>query len=98
MARTIKIDCPSCNALLIVDPSTGAVLRHEQRKSPGALKDLDQAMAEVHSARDRAEELFSQNVDHLAHQDEILEKRFKEAMKAAKKDKSPPPLRDIDLD
>jgi hypothetical protein len=98
MARPLKLDCPVCNALLVIDPATGAVLRHEQRKPPSAIKDLDQAMAEVRSARDRAEELFSQNVDHLAHQDEILERRFKEAMKAAKKDKSPPPLRDIDLD
>jgi len=98
MARTLKIDCPSCNALLVIDPATGAVLRHEQRKPPSAVKDLEQAMDEVRSARDRAEELFSHNVDQIAHQDEILDKRFKEAMKAAKKDKGPPPLRDIDLD
>ena len=91
MSRTLKIVCPCCDSLIVVDPATGAILRaerHEKREH----QSLDDAIDHVRSQKREARDRLSRAMDEETHREEILEKKFREARrKAAENPDEPPP-------
>lgn len=88
--------CPCCEATMIVDAQTGAILSHEEKAKPVAsfnemLKDLDKQK----EARDQ---LFSQELSSQKNRERLLEEKFQEAMKRADKDKDKPFINPLDVD
>jgi len=88
--------CPCCEATMIVDAQTGAILSHEEKAKPVAsfnemLKDLDKQK----EARDQ---LFSQELSSQKNRERLLEEKFQEAMKRADKDKDKPFINPLDID
>ena len=91
MSRTLKIICPSCDSLIVVDPATGAILRAE-RKEKREHQSLDDALAHVQSQKRDARDRLTRAMDEERNRDEILEKKFQEARrKAAENPDEPPP-------
>ena len=84
------IICPCCQARIIVDRATGAVLSHEEPPS-GPAKSFEDAVSEEKKRKGEAEDRFQQAFLEHEHREEILDKKFKEAVKKAEKDDKPPP-------
>ncbi len=89
-AGKLTVVCPCCEAKIILDQLTGAVLAHQEPDS-GPAKTFEQAAADEKNKRQEAADRFSQAFHEHEHREEILEKKFEEAVKRAENDDKPPP-------
>lgn len=90
MSRTLRITCPCCDTLLVIDPATGSILLEERRKHREH-QSLDEALGQVKAQRREAEEKLARAMEETRHREEILEKKFEEARKKAATTDEPPP-------
>src|ERR1700747_3290998 len=98
-SELFEVACPCCSAVLKVDPDTKAVISHMAPVKPKPFSDFEAAAKAMREQEGRKESIFRQAVDAEKNKADLLEKKFKEAMKKAKE--SPDegrPLRDFDLD
>ena len=93
--ESFELKCPCCSTKLTVDRATGDIL-HEDRPKRSQVS-WDHAMEIGKNKQSEAEALFAEGMDREQRADEILEKKFKEALKRADKSDTPPP-RIFDLD
>ena len=91
----IDLVCPCCSTKLTIDRGTGDILFEERPKKTAI--SWNQALEAGKSKQDAAKALFDEGMDREQRADEILEKKFKEALKKADKSDTPPP-RIFDLD
>ena len=93
--KTHEISCPCCATKLTLDAASGAILFEERlkRRSPT----WDDALAAGKRQQEDAARQFKQGIERELNADELLEKKFREALKRADKSDSPPP-RIFDLD
>ncbi len=94
-----EVSCPDCGAMITVDPVTRAVIGHTPAPRKRTFEDLGAAARAAREADARRDSLFAQSMDAHKNKDDLMEKRFAEAVKKAKE--SPltgKPLRDFDLD
>src|SRR5258708_5742615 len=94
----LKVTCPCCKAKMSVDPALGVVLSHEEPPRRGPDVDLTNAagiLSEEHRQREdkSADSWYKEN-----NKEDILAKKFKEAMKRARAAPAGKPIRDFDLD
>ena len=89
MADRVETVCPCCSTKLVVDTDTGEILA-EERPKVDTEKSFEKAMNQVESGSKRREEAFSKAFDKTKKLDDLLDKKFEEARKKAKKDKSKP--------
>ena len=91
------VPCPCCQAVLIVDPATGAVLSHEA--PAGAPKtDMEEALKALREGKSRREDVFRQSLSVEKNKSDVLKKKFDEAVRKAKENPDAPlPPREIDL-
>ena len=94
----LNVTCPCCHSKLVVDSVFGAVLSHEAPPRTGPNVDLTDAAGILNEQQRNREDKFrdSWNLEH--NKEDILAKKFEEAMKKAKDAPAGKPLRDIDLD
>jgi len=97
MPDRVKVECPCCSTRLTVDVATGEILA-EERPKPDATKTFEDAMTRVSSGAGRRDEAFSKAFDRTRKLDDLLEKKFEEARKKAKKDPSSTPRNPFDLE
>ncbi len=90
MSDTIDVLCPCCGNRMTVDAASGEVLA-EERPQPKPVKSFEQAMSDVNSGAQKREEAFSKAADRTRNLQDRLDKKFEEARKKAKDDKTPPP-------
>jgi len=81
MPEAIDIACPCCEAMLKVDPETGAVVWVDKKKAPA--KDFDDLVSRVQSQKSLVAEKFARSVEQTKKQHEILDRKFEEARKRA---------------
>ena len=81
MPEAIDIACPCCEAMLKVDPETGAVAWVDKKKAPA--KDFDDLVSRVQSQKSLVAEKFARSVEQTKKQHEILDRKFEEARKRA---------------
>ena len=91
MSAPFNLQCPDCGAVLVVDPDTGAILRHEPATTNRKFGSLEEAAQEVTRRRDRAEDLFAATVEREKNKSEILAKTFQQALERAQKDPASKP-------
>ena len=91
----IELSCPCCRTKLVVDRSNGEILFEERPKRSGFT--WDEALQARDAKQAEAEKMFAKGMDRQRNADEILDKKFKEALKRADKSDDPPP-RIFDLD
>ena len=95
--KDFNVVCPCCDTKILVDHKTGSVLSHELPPK-GPAKSFEEAFADDKRRRIEAEDRFSQAVREHENRDELLEKKFKEALEKAEKDDSTPPPHPFDYD
>ena len=94
-----EVSCPDCGAMIKVDPVTRAVIGHTSAPRKRTFEDFGAAAKALREADARRDSIFAQSVDAQKNKDDLMAKRFAEAVKKAKE--SPmtgKPLREFDLD
>ncbi|HTZ89645.1 MAG TPA: hypothetical protein VMA71_04850 [Alloacidobacterium sp.] len=94
-----EVTCPDCGAMLKVDPATRAVIAHTPAPRKRTFEDFETAARAMREQDERKESLFRQAVDAEKNKNDLLEKKFAEALRKAKETRDTgKPLRDFDLD
>ena len=86
MSETTRytVVCPCCEATLIIDSDTGALLSHEEKHKPlGSFEDMVKDLDKQKQAR---EQMFAQEMSSHKDRGRLLEEKFQEAKKKAEKD------------
>jgi hypothetical protein len=97
--QPFEIACPDCGAMLKIDPVTRAVIAHTSAPRKRTFEDLTAAAKAAKDAEARRDSLFAQSIAAQKNQEDVMAKKFAEAMKKAKE--SPDtgkPFREFDLD
>jgi hypothetical protein len=96
--ENLNVVCPCCQAKLVVDPVFGAVLSHEAPVKAGPDVDLTDAGKILNEQQKQREDKFADSWFQESNKEDILAKKFEEAMKKAKNAPTGKPIRDFDLD
>jgi hypothetical protein len=97
-SRTIVVTCPCCHTKLTVDPDLAAVLAHEL--PPKAVHDVDisDATRILADQAQRREDKFRDSWLAEKNKEDVLNRKFEEALKKAKDQPLEKPVRDFDLE
>jgi hypothetical protein len=93
----LEIQCPCCNALLVIDTNLGRVISHKAPER-GDKPELTEATRILAEEATRREALFEQSFEAEKTRGDALSRRFEEALKQAKEEPVTKPMRDFDLD
>ena len=98
-SEIFELVCPDCGAMLKIDASTRSVIAHTPAPRKRTFEDLEAAARGMREHDERTESIFRQSVDAEKNKEDLLEKRFAEALKKAKETPGTgKPLREFDLD
>lgn len=96
---TFTVNCPDCGGEMQIDAATGEILSHRSAKSSAPKASFDSLLAGLDSSKQRAENLFRQEMTALEHKERLMEEKFKRALQRAEdEDDDSPPVRPWDLD
>jgi hypothetical protein len=92
MSKLLEVACPCCDAILRVDPATGAVITHKEKERPKPVEDLQAAVARIKADEAARGEKFQQQMERERQSKDVLNRKFDELLKQAKQDpdKGPP--------
>ncbi|HEV8309470.1 MAG TPA: hypothetical protein VGW35_17555 [Methylomirabilota bacterium] len=96
-AAAFDLTCPSCRAILTIDPEVKAVLQHSPPPRTGPASSLDKAMEALRGEQGRREARFREAAEAEKSKEQVLTRKFEAGLKRAK-DSPPPGPRPIDLD
>ena len=94
----VDVQCPCCHAKLKVDAELAEVIAHEPppRVAPDVnLSDADNILERQAAAR---EDKFRQSWEAEKKKEDVLSRKFEEALKKAKEGPAEKPVRDFDLE
>jgi hypothetical protein len=96
-APPLNVTCPCCQSVLRVDTELGVVLSYET--PPKAVHDVDISDAAniLAGEAQRREDKFRQSWDAELKKEDVLSRKFDEALKKAKEQPAEKPIRDFDL-
>ena len=97
--EVFEVSCPDCGGILKVDPVTRSVIAHTSAPRKKMFEDFGDAARALREADARRNSIFAQSVDAQKNKDDVLAKKFAEAVKKAKETPmGERPLRDFDFD
>ena len=96
--KIFEVACPDCGAMLKIDAATGLVVSHTPAPRKRMFEDLETAAQAMREHDERKESIFRQSVEAEKNKEDLLEKKFAEAMRKAKDAPDGKPLREFDLD
>jgi Zn-finger nucleic acid-binding protein len=96
--NALQVTCPCCQAKLTIDATLGVVLSHEAPPKAGPNLDLTDAAGILAEQNRQREDKFRDSWFQESNKEDILAKKFEEAMKKAKDAPAGKPIRDFDLD
>jgi hypothetical protein len=97
--EVFEVVCLDCGAMIKVDPVTRTVIAHKSAPKKKMFEDFGEAAKALREADARRDSIFQQSVDAQKNKDDILAKKFAEAVKKSKENpQTGKPLRDFDLD
>jgi len=97
--EAFEVMCPECMGVLKIDPVTRAVIAHTAAPRKKTFEDFGEAKKALKEADARRESVFAQSVAAQKNAEDVLAKKFAEAMKKAKDAPlGERPLRDFDFD
>ena len=82
--NNFEIQCPCCEATIVVDRLSGEVLLHKakEKKTTGSLESM---VAGLETQKSEAAKRFDKQLESQKDRSRILEEKFKEAMERAEK-------------
>jgi hypothetical protein len=97
-AAPVEVTCPCCRAKLTIDPQLAVVLSHEAPPKAAPDVDITDAARILEEQAQRREDKFRESWEAEKKKDEVLTRKFEEALKKAKDQPVEKPLRDFDLE
>ena len=98
-SNSFDVTCPDCGGVLRIDPETRAVVSHTPAPRKRMFEDFETAAKAMREQDERKESIFRQAVDAEKNKDDLMAKRFAEAVRKAKEiPDGEKPLREFDLD
>jgi hypothetical protein len=88
--------CPCCEATLVIDAQTGAIISHQEKAKP--LASFDEMKRDLDRQKQVRDQIFSQELGSLKDRERLLEEKFRDALKRAEKDKDKPFKNPLDYD
>ena len=95
-SSNLTVVCPCCEAVIIVDAQTGAIISHREKAKP--LASFDAMMKDQERQKQVRDQIFAQELDSQKDRKRLLEEKFREAVKIAEKDKDKPYRNPLDMD
>ena len=83
--KNFEIQCPCCEATLVVDRISGEVLLHKAKEVKAGGGSLEAMVAGLESQKSEAAKRFEKNLESQKDRSRILEEKFKEALERAEK-------------
>ncbi len=97
--QPFEVMCPDCGGMLKVDPVSRSVIAHTPAPRKKTLEEFGAAAKALKEQDARRESIFAQSVQAEKNKDDVMAKKFAEAVKKAKETPmTGKPLRDFDLD
>ena len=97
--EAFEVMCPDCGAMIKVYPVSRAVIAHTPAPRKKTFEDFGEAARALREQDARRDSIFAQSVEAQRNKDDVLAKKFAEAVKKAKESPlTEKPLRDFDLD
>lgn len=93
-----EISCPDCGATIKVDIESRAVIAHTPAPRKKTFEDFEAATRALKDQEERKQSLFRQSVEAEKNKEDVMAKKFAEALRRAKETPDTKPLRDFDLD
>jgi len=94
----IEITCPCCHTKLTVDAELAVVLSHEAPPKAATGVDLTDAHGILAEQEKRREDKFRESWAAEQKKEDVLTRKFEEALKKAKDQPVEKPMRDFDLE
>ncbi len=94
----IELTCPCCRAKLTIDPQLAVVLSHEPPPKAAPDVDLTDTARLLCEQAERREAKFRESWEAEQKKEDVLARKFEEALKKAKDQPVEKPLRDFDLE
>ena len=96
MAKNFEIQCPCCEAQIVIDRLSGEILLHKVKEKKSN-QSLESMVSNLQTQKSEMEKFFEKQIESQKDRSRILEEKFKEAMERAdKSDKRP--INPMDLD
>jgi ferritin-like metal-binding protein YciE len=96
MAKNFEIQCPCCEAQIVIDRLSGEILLHKAKERKLG-QSLESMVSNLQTQKSEMEKMFDKQIESQKDRARILEEKFKEAMERAdKSDKRP--VNPMDLD
>jgi hypothetical protein len=96
--QIFEVACPDCGAMIKIDAASGLVISHTPAPRKRTFEDLETAAKAMREQDERKESIFRQSVNAERNKEDLLEKKFAEALRKAKDAPEGRPLREFDLD
>jgi hypothetical protein len=80
--------CPCCEATIVIDAQTGAIISHQEKAKP--LASFDEMKKDLDRQKQLREQIFSQELGSQKDRERLLEEKFREALKRSEKEKDKP--------
>ncbi len=97
-APPVEVTCPCCQAKLTVDPQLAVVLSHVAPPRAAPNVDISDAARILQEQAQRREDKFRESWEAEKKKEDVLTRKFEEALKKAKDQPIEKPLRDFDLE
>jgi hypothetical protein len=94
----IEVVCPCCQSKLTVDPELSVVLSHVSPPKPAPDVDINDAARILAEQARKREDKFRDSWEAESKKEDVLNRKFEEALKKAKDQPSEKPMRDFDLE
>src|ERR1700710_1290772 len=97
--QPFEVMCPDCGGILKVDPVTRSVIAHTPAPRKRTFEDFGEAARALKEQDARRDSIFAQSLEAQRNKDDLLAKKFAEALKKAKETPTTgKPLREFDLE
>ncbi|MFQ5738051.1 MAG: hypothetical protein ACE5JX_03490 [Acidobacteriota bacterium] len=91
--RRLQVICPCCQAKLVIEPSSGLVLRSNAKKSDYS---FEKALRREEKRKKKSDQLFAKAFQDEKERQDALEAKFRQALES--QDELEEPIRPLDLD
>ena len=93
----IEVTCPCCQSRLVVDAELAVVLSHVAPVKAAPNVDIEDSARILADQAQRREDKFRESWEAENKKEDVLERKFEEALKKAKEQPITRPVRDFDL-
>ena len=94
---TFSVQCPCCQAELVIDGRTRTVLHHSAAVAAAPITDLAAEVNRLKQAGAQREEAFQRSLEAEKTREERMDRKFDELLRRAKQGPAAKPVKDIDL-